>query len=388
MVSSPAPAQDVDVSKVDGIPIRNLWLLMLYASDLFRHASKASDFASEDVPDDIPDLIAELLAHSVEKRLRRNLTHGYQPTQAILNRVRGRIDVLETSTKQLLSRGAVACRFEHFTVDTPRNQFVRAALDAIAGIVRRDDLAHRCRALAVSLGRLGVANRRPSRSEISTERYGRHDASDRFMVGAAELVFDLLLPTEMAGRTHMVLPARNSHWIRRLFERAVGGFYSVVLSPQGWRVDTGKHLSWPVAAKTLGIDAILPGMKTDIILDHPETSQRIIIDTKFTSMLAQGQFRDGILQSGYLYQLYAYLRSQEGRGDPLADRAAGLLLHPSVGEMIDETVVMQNHAIRFATVDLAASTPEIRAQLLRMTRPSIGDPDPGTVTPRTALAGP
>jgi 5-methylcytosine-specific restriction enzyme subunit McrC len=186
------------------------------------------------------------------------------------------------------------------------------------------------------------------------------------MVGAAELALDLLLPTEMAGKTRMALPARDSHWIRRLFERAIGGFYSVVLSPQGWMVDTGRYLGWPVKAKTSGIDAILPAMKTDIVLDHPETSQRIVIDTKFTSILAQGQFRDGILKSGYLYQLYAYLRSQEGKGDHLADHAAGLLLHPSVGEMMDETAVIQGHAIRFATVDLAASTQDIRAQLLRM----------------------
>lgn len=366
MVGSMASSQDVAVGQVDGIPIRNLWLLMLYASDLFRHASKAGNLAAEESPDDIPDLVAEILAHAVEKRLRRNLTHGYQPKRAILSRVRGRIDVLETTTRQLLSRGAVACRFEHFTVDTPRNRYVRAALEAIASVVRRDDLAHRCRALAVSLDRLGVTKGRPSRTEISTERYGRHDASDRFMVGAAVLAFDLLLPTEITGKTRMPLPARDSHWIRHLFERAVGGFYGVVLSPQGWRVDASRHLSWPVEAKTSGIDAILPGMKTDIVLDHPETGRRIIIDTKFTSILARGQFRDGILKSGYLYQLYAYLRSQEGRGDRLTDHAAGLLLHPSVGEMVDETAVIQGHAIRFATVDLAASAQKIRAQLLRM----------------------
>jgi 5-methylcytosine-specific restriction enzyme subunit McrC len=131
-------------------------------------------------------------------------------------------------------------------------------------------------------------------------------------------------------------------------------------------VDAGGYLAWPVEAKTSGIDAILPAMKTDIVLNHPDTSRRIVIDTKFTSMLAQGQFRNGILKSGYLYQLYAYLRSQEGKGDHLADHAAGLLLHPSVGEMMDETAVIQGHAIRFATVDLAASAQEIRAQLLKL----------------------
>jgi len=325
------------------------------------------EVAVEDNPDDIPDLVAEILAHAVERRLRRNLTHGYRLEHAVLSRVRGRIDVLETTTRQLLSRGAVACRFERLTVDTSRNQFVRAALESIAGIVRRSELAHRCRALSISLERLGVSKRRPSRTEISTERYGRHDAGDRFMVDAARLAFDLLLPTETMGSRAMHVPVRdNVHWLRRLYEKAVGGFYQVVLSPNGWRVATGRFIRWPVEQKTGGIDSILPAMQTDIVLEHRLTGRRIVIDTKFTSVLARGRFREGILKSGYLYQIYAYLRSQEGNGDPLSDHAAGLLLHPSVGEMMDETVVIQGHAIRFATVDLAAATGEIREQLLRV----------------------
>jgi len=56
--------------------------------------------------------------------------------------------------------------------------------------------------------------------------------------------------------------------------------------------------------------------------------------------------------------------SQVGCGDPRADNAGGLLLHPSIGEMVDETVVIQGHRIRFATVDLTASATEIRFQLL------------------------
>jgi 5-methylcytosine-specific restriction enzyme subunit McrC len=64
--------------------------------------------------------------------------------------------------------------------------------------------------------------------------------------------------------------------------------------------------------------------------------------------------------------MYAYLRSQEGRGDALADTAIGLLLHPSIGQTVDETVVIQEHPIRFATVDLTASPGEIRASLLNL----------------------
>jgi 5-methylcytosine-specific restriction enzyme subunit McrC len=81
-------------------------------------------------------------------------------------------------------------------------------------------------------------------------------------------------------------------------------------------------------------------------------------------VLTTGSYREESLRSGYLHQIYTYLRSQAGSGDPLADSAAGLLLHPAIGETVDEIVMIQGHDIRFATVDLASPSSEIRKQLI------------------------
>lgn len=67
------------------------------------------------------------------------------------------------------------------------------------------------------------------------------------MVAAARLAFDLALPTEAAGASALPRPGRDEHWVRRLFERALGGFYGVVPSGEGWRVEPGgRRLRWPV----------------------------------------------------------------------------------------------------------------------------------------------
>ncbi|MFZ2811846.1 MAG: hypothetical protein WAZ17_01935, partial [Thermovirgaceae bacterium] len=100
-------------------------------------------------------------------------------------------------------------------------------------------------------------------------------------------------------------------------------------------------------------------------LEHRGEERRIVIDTKFNSLLTSGWHKEETLRSGYIYQVYTYLRSQEGSGDPLWDDASGLLLHPSVDENVNEFVVIQNHEIRFATVDLGATAREIREQLLQ-----------------------
>ena len=353
-----------EIARIGEIPIRNLWLLILYASDLYREFN-AAQVSVEDNPDDIPDLVAEMLCRRVEHRIQRNLSYSYQSRDAVLNRVRGRIDLLGTERGRLLEWGKIACRFDELTIDTPRNRYVRAALEAISKVVKSKDLAHRCRSLDVRLRRMGVSQVRPSRSEVSVDRFGRHDVEDKPMVASAHLAFNLALPTESRGTRQLFLPERDSlPWLRKLFEKGVAGFYDTVLPKQRWRVRAGKKLSWQIDGESSNIDNILPNMKTDIIIDNIQVAHRTVIDTKFTSILKTNQYNQKKISSGYLYQMYAYLRSQEGSDDPLYDNAGGLFIHPSIGEDINEYVVIQNHKIQFATVDLGATAIEIREQLL------------------------
>jgi 5-methylcytosine-specific restriction enzyme subunit McrC len=164
---------------------------MLYASDLTRFHGSFKALIDDDQTE-LPDLIARLLTTTVERRIRRNLTNGFQRRESINRRVRGRIDVLKTESGQLLSKGEVFCRFETLTVNTIRNRFILAALHLAARIVNDRDLAHRCRCVATDLARLGVSGVRPSRAELTSDQLGRNDAADRLMVALARLMFDLV----------------------------------------------------------------------------------------------------------------------------------------------------------------------------------------------------
>ena len=360
---------------VGRIPVRNLWLLMLYASRLYRALPTGRRFAAQDNPDEIPDLVAEILTRAVERRLRRNLSSEFDRREADLTRVRGRIDALRTERRHLLQRGRIACSFDELTTDTPKNRYVHAALNHLHRMVRENELKRRCRITASALDRAGVGTDGPritmrggSRSPVSV---GRTNTEDRQMLAAAELAFSLRLPTEEAGHSRLPAPDRDKRWARLLFEAAVGGFYNTVLSPQGWSVRTGSKLNWQIESPTAGIELLLPGMTTDIILERQAgagmpTRSRLVIDTKFTSMVGTGQYGNPTLRSGYIYQIYAYLRSQERKTDPLSLTASGMLLHPTVGGEVDEAATIQGHRIRFATVDLAAEGRNIRNRLMSL----------------------
>ena len=355
------------VRLIGKIPVRNLYLLMLYASELYRECGRAW-IAVEDNPDNIPDLVGEILCCCVEKRLRRRLNYGYQTFREPLSRVRGRIDFLRTYRHNLLAKGKVACVFEDMVVDTARNRLVRTALEKMAALAKRQDLACCCSTLASTMRRMGVVGPCPTRNDISLERFGRHDAEDVPMVTAARLALELALPTEDQGSHLLPVPEREIHWVRRLvrrlFERGIAGLYAAALG-KDWDVVHGERLKWPVTDCSPGMRAILPGMVTDIVLTNRGQGRRIVIDTKFNALLTRGSYEKEILRSAYIYQMYAYLRSQEGRGT-LYDTAEGILLHPSVEESIDEHFAFQGHRMRFVTVDLAASAMDIRKRLLQI----------------------
>lgn len=351
----------VVVSGGTKIPVRNLWLLMFYASRLFATNVAIRGAGVEKRPDDLPDLVAEILANAVERRLQRNLTRSYVPRQERLTRVRGRIDVLETASNQLLSQGRIACRFTSLEVDTPRNRLLCAALTSGAAIVRNPALAHRCRKLAGLMHQAGVTPVLVHRADIDSITLSRNDVIDADAVNAARLLLRMNIPSEEVGTRHRMTPSRDPVEIRRLYEAAVRGFYRVTLQPP-WRVHRSetRHV-WPVDDHSPNIIQVLPVMRTDIIIESAD--RRIIVETKFADALKPNQYDTPKLDRGHIFQIYAYVQSQSGR-DALAAAAEGVLLYPVVKGELDEFVIISGHRYRFMTVDLTKSAMAIRERLL------------------------
>jgi 5-methylcytosine-specific restriction enzyme subunit McrC len=344
-----------------GIPIRNLWLLLMYASDLSAFEGRFDGLADESAH--LPELLARLLNWVVERRMRQNLSRAYEPRVAVLNRVRGRIDWLRTEAGQHLNRGEVVCRFEDLTCDIPRNRLVRVALERMAALVLNRDVARSCRGLARQLELQGVGDTRPSRAELARDQIARHDAGDRLMVKVAELALDLVLPSEIAGDSRSTRLERDEILLRKIFEKAVAGFYRYEIHGRdGWTVSSQKALAWDVTDQSAGLSAWLPGMNADVVLQKAG-ARRIVIETKFADSLTTNAYGKGVFKNSHLYQLYAYLQTQTGRGEVTADGAEGILLYPVVDRSIDEWAVIQGHRMRLATVDLGGSTEDIRQRL-------------------------
>jgi len=219
-----------------------------------------------------------------------------------------------------------------------------------------------------SLERLGVSNT-TFPEHLATRPLLRHERRDSEMLFAAKLAHDIALPNEDDGSTLLPIVERDIHWVRQLFEKSMAGFFDVNLSNIGWKVISGKTIHWPAYDASEGVKSLLPTMKTDIVLENNKLNKRIVIDTKFTSVLRRNHYGQDRFKRDYLFQLYSYLRSQERQEDKMSIASDGLFLHPSIDEHIDEHFTVQNHTIRFVTVDLRAEASDIKKALMSIVTP-------------------
>ena len=345
-----------------GIPIRNIWYMLLYA---WNHADEISHWRAdvESAPN-LDALLASVLAGLMEQRLRRGLGRAYATKERSVRGVRGRIIFTESVRRQLFDRGEAHCRFPEFTADVPRNRIVKAIVRRLVsvGVMGPDDsdtaeLRHRLRQIGRAL--YDVGDTEPSVAMIAREPLGRNDADYRVMLNICALFLQRWMPTEFTGES-MVPSANRSELgpLYLLFERFVARFYAYHLAD--WDVFPHRTLFWHQALES----PYLPVMIPDLLLKHQGSGSLIILDTKFTKeSLPENQSNQKRFDSNHLYQIYTYLRTQEHLSE--AHRhASGILLYPSVDSDLREQVVVQGHALRIESVDFASPWPEIEARLL------------------------
>ncbi|MEQ5556175.1 5-methylcytosine-specific restriction endonuclease system specificity protein McrC [Providencia rettgeri] len=347
--------------KVGIIPVRNLWLLMLYASDCRYLAEHLA--SSESTQHDVLELIGKIFCDLLESRMRRELSKSFINRKNELNRVRGRINILRSERKMSLYRGKVFCHFDEVSVNTARNRYILNALKQLQKLTKKSDLLVRSRKISIQLKEQGISDIQIATYNPTSEKFGRHENEDRKIVQLAELIHNMMLINESLGSKLSPKPNKQEQWVRQLFEKAVAGFYKLTLPKQGWKVSSNKQLRWQVEHMSSLIPSLLPVMKLDIQLDNNILNQRVIIDTKFTNIITTSRFDKAIFRSIYIYQLYAYIMSQKKEEDLLSLESSGILLHPSLGDHYDESVTIQGHRLRFCTVDLMGKPNEIAKRL-------------------------
>jgi 5-methylcytosine-specific restriction enzyme subunit McrC len=199
-----------------------------------------------------------------------------------------------------------------------------------------------------------------SLADFSRLQLGRNDRDYAVPIAICALVRRLEMPTEEAGDHALTALLRDEITFHSLFERFVRNFYRLTL--QNHKVSR-QILDWH---DELGC-SLVPSMQTDItIVERLPPYRRLIIDTKYSATtLAATPHGGAKFKSENLYQLYAYLRTQEQESE--AHRyAKGMLLYPTVNQDMSEVMSVQGHRMYIATVDLSKEWETIETRLLAL----------------------
>jgi 5-methylcytosine-specific restriction enzyme subunit McrC len=365
----PIPSDSTSAGLVTehGIPIRNLWHMLLYAWDqLPVDAVQRWALADVEGAPTLDALLASVLVRLMRGRLRIGLGRRYVDEEQTLQGIRGRIHFAKSISRQTFERGEAVCEVQGYRANEPRNQIIRTTLARLAQAGQFGPQADSVKALRHSLHQLcrdldGIDLVELDLELLRRQMQLRNDRDYRLMLAVCDLVLQRQMPTETGGPR--ILPGldRDALLLYQIYERFIANFYRLHL--RDWNVTPQKRLEWH---EKHAANPYLPSMIPDLVMQQKASGRWIILDTKFTAhSLVENQWGKPIFDSSHLYQLYAYLRSQEHISEEHR-RAAGILLYPAIRHTLSERIELQDHMIRVESIDLCIPWQDIERNLLSL----------------------
>jgi 5-methylcytosine-specific restriction enzyme subunit McrC len=350
------------------IPIRNAWYLLLYAWNLAEWKDRTQ--AEVERAPNLLALLTDVLSWATERLARRQLGRAFCSRTEEIAGIRGRIDLGRSLKRASFSAQRAVCVFPELSIDTLRNRIIRSTLSRLAtcdalAAGGTDESIRALRHKAILAAQLFAQARliRVSSSDFSRLQWGRNDRPYRLPLAVCELVSRLQMPTEKSGDTTLLELAKDEIRFSDLFERFVRNFYRRHLSGCDVSIES---LRWPDETA----NALMPGMLTDITISFATPPyRRQIIDTKYShTAIVSGQYGKRQFKREDLFQLYAYLRTQEEVS--IAHRGArGMLLYPTTALDLYERMQIQGHELAVATVDLAKPWEAVHTRLMDLVGP-------------------
>lgn len=344
----------------NAISVRNAWYMLVYAWDLAQYANRWKGDA-EKAPN-LLGLLARVLVDATEALLRKDLARSFRTTEDEIRGLRGKLHVSDSLRRQSFLKGRSVCSFSELSIDNPRNRLIRSTLSRLGGDARiaRAARVEDVRDLRYRIGCVvrdmeGVRIGQIHASDFRRLQLTRNDEPYRLPLAICALIRRLEIPMECEGDAALTALLRDKIKFCNVFERFVRNFYRLTLIDCEVKSET---LKW---WDDLGCEYV-PDMITDISINWRSIDKRVIIDTKYYREYLVSQFGGNPkFQSDHLYQLYAYLRTQEHLGGRYRE-AAGILLYPSSPDFSAQMKV-QGHRLRIETIDLGAEWPAIEARL-------------------------
>lgn len=357
------------------IPIQNVYYLLCYAWDKVPEAETVE--VGREGLTELQDLFGHVLAEGVGRLIRRGLDRDYLSREEELAGVRGRLDLTGTLKRVLEPQARTVCEFDELRHDVLHNQILKTTLRNLLGLRWLDDDV-RDRVGGVFRRLEGVSTIRLTRKHFGSVQLHRNNRYYEFLLDVCAIVHDNILIDEESGVAHFRDFRADERQMGTVFEHFVFNFLS--REQDEYRVSR-PHIAWDVGRASDANLARLPTMRTDVVLQS--SRRRIILDTKFYSEALKGRFEAKKVDSGHLYQIFAYVKNRQAEGRRRSDREEGpwvdgiregeraprwegMLLYPVVDDAFAFSYVLGGHPVQVRSIDLDQPWQGIHRDLLAL----------------------
>jgi 5-methylcytosine-specific restriction enzyme subunit McrC len=323
------------------IPIRNIYYLLCYAWDQLQEG-ETIDVLANDIKS-LPELFARVLAQGTQHLVKRGFDRGYVICCEETPRIRGKLNLSVSMTRQTWRHGNMVCEFDELSHNILHNRILKTTINSLLqttgiGSETLDLLYMQSRNLSL-IDSVHITSGLFRRVHLH-----RNNHFYKFLMNVCELIHNSKLPEQKDGIIRFRDFIRDPKQMPHLFEKFVRNFYR---REQSEFVVTNTELKWNARGTSENL-AVIPVMKTDVSLYSKKRS--IIMDCKFYKEAMAGYYGNDKIHSANLYQLYAYLRNADY--NPKWAKSDGILLYPAIGEEFDYTFEIDEHPIRVASVNL------------------------------------
>jgi len=342
------------------IPVANIYYLLCYAWDEFA-PRQIERYAAEEFPDTL-HLFSRQLISGLQSLHRRGFEKGYIPMEESTSTPHGRILMAPSVRTLMMQPRRLYCAFDEMSGDIHSNQILKATLRRLVGVQELEtELRRELRKTTALLS--DVHDIELNARVFHAVRLHQNNRLYSFLLTICRFLYESLEAQDRPGHYRFREVDRDERRMRRIFEKFVRNFFA---RRQSTFAVKSERMNWSATALEGSDLSLLPEMLTDVSLRSADRT--IIIECKYSETVYQSRFFAEKLRSSHLYQLCAYLRNLEYKGevDRLAD---GILLYPTAEKSLDQSYYLHGHRVSLRTLDLNQPWIRIENQMLSLIGP-------------------
>ena len=336
------------------IPIRNIYYMLSYSFSILRENGYKS-IAAEKFKN-TADICAAILIKAISLQLKKGMIREYESITELCILPRGKIEISDTIKTMNLKNPHIVCTYDEFSLNSYLNRIIKTTVEKLIGADISASRKKTLKKLILYFSNVNLIN--PGSINWNTINIYKNQ-TDNLIITICYLIVNGLIQTTSDGNIKM-LDYFDEQRMCRLYEKFILGYYRKEFPELN---ACAAKIKWQIDGEGC---AVLPDMRSDIMLSDKSGKNILIIEAKYYSKITSIRYGKHILNSNNIYQIFAYVKNKEYElMKKPHNSVSGMLLYARTDDEVlpDADCNMSGNMISIKTLDLNSDFEKISSQL-------------------------